>query len=80
MVNGNIIRCPKFLEVNGNLELPSYQIKEGDQVETRSFYTVGQLAEFMDVEVNVEHVILVNNRRATLDSLIYENFTIEWLL
>ena len=32
----------------------------------------------MDVEVNVEHVILVNNRRATLDSLIYENFTIEW--
>ena len=78
VVNGNIIRCPKFLEVNGNLELPSYQIKEGDQVETRSFYTVGQLAEFMDVEVNVEHVILVNNRRATLDSLIYENFTIEW--
>ena len=47
-------------------------------METRSFYTVGQLAEFMDVEVNVEHVILVNNRRATLDSLIYENFTIEW--
>ena len=69
---------PEVLEVNGNLELPSYQIKEGDQVETRSFYTVGQLAEFMDVEVNVEHVILVNNRRATLDSLIYENFTIEW--
>lgn len=78
VVNGNIIRCPKFLEVNGKLEFPSYQIKEGDQVETRSFYTVGQLAEFMDVDVNVEHVILVNNRRATLDSLIYENFTIEW--
>lgn len=78
VVNGNIIRCPKFLEVNGKLEFPSYQIQEGDQVETRSFYTVGQLAEFMDVEVNVEHVILVNNRRATLDSLIYENFTIEW--
>ena len=77
VVNGNIIRCPKFLEVNGSLELPSYQIKEGDQVETRSFYTVGQLAEFMDVEVNVEHVILVNNRRASLDSLIYENFTMD---
>ena len=78
VVNGNVIRCPKFLEVNGKLEFPSYQIQEEDQVETRSFYTVGQLAEFMDVEVNVEHVILVNNRRATLDSLIYENFTIEW--
>ena len=78
VVNGNIIRCPKFLEVNGSLELPSYEIKQGDQIETRSFYTVGQLAEFMDVEVSKEHVILVNNREANLDTLIYENFTIEW--
>ena len=78
VVNGNIIRCPKFLEVNGSLELPSYEIKQGDQVETRSFYTVGQLAEFMDVEVSKEHVILVNNREANFDTLIYENFTIEW--
>lgn len=78
VVNGNIIRCPKFLEVNGSLELPSYEIKQGDQIETRSFYTVGQLAEFMDVEVSKEHVILVNNREANFDTLIYENFTIEW--
>ena len=78
MVNGCIIRCPKFLEVNGSLELPSYRIIQGDKIETRSFYTVGQLAEFMDVEVDMEHVILVNNRRASLDTLIYENFTIEW--
>ena len=47
-------------------------------METRSFYTVGQLAEFMDVEVSKEHVILVNNREANFDTLIYENFTIEW--
>lgn len=80
VVNGSIIRCPKFLEVNGSLELPSYQIQAGDQVETRSFYTVGQLAEFMDVEVDLEHVILVNNRRANFDTLIYENFTIEWTI
>lgn len=78
VVNGSIVRCPKFLEVNGSLRLPSYAIQEGDEVETRSFYTVGQLAEFMDVDVNQEHVILVNNRRATFDTLIYENFTIEW--
>ena len=78
VVNGSIVRCPKFLEVNGSLRLPSYEIQEGDEIETRSFYTVGQLAEFMDVDVDQEHVILVNNRRATFDTLIYENFTIEW--
>ena len=72
------MRCPKYLEVNGSLELPSYEIKDGDQIETRSFYTVGQLAEFMDVEVDMEYEILVNNRVATMDSLIYENFTIDW--
>ncbi len=37
IVNGRIVRCPKCLEVNGSLELPSYEIKEGDAVETRSF-------------------------------------------
>lgn len=78
VVNGRIVRCPKFLEVNGGLELPSYEIKEGDAIDTRSFYTVGQLAEFMDVEVDMEHDILVNNRVANMDTLLYENFSLDW--
>lgn len=78
VVNGRIVRCPKLLEVNGSLELPSYQIKDGDHIDTRSFYTVGQVAEFMDVEVDMDHEILVNNRVATMDSLVYENFNIDW--
>ena len=78
VVNGRLVRCPKFLEVNGSLELPSYEIQSGDQIEARNFYTVGQLAEFMDVEVDTEHEIVVNNRVATTDTLIYENFTIDW--
>lgn len=78
IVNGRLVRCPKFLEVNGSLELPSYEIQSGDQIEARNFYTVGQLAEFMDVEVDMEHEIVVNNRVATMDTLIYENFTIDW--
>ncbi|MDD6194365.1 MAG: cell division FtsA domain-containing protein [Lachnospiraceae bacterium] len=77
-VNGKRIVCPKFVEVNGSLEMGSYQIQEGDAVETRNFYTVGQLAEFMDVEVDQDYDILVNNRPATFDTLIYENFTIDW--
>lgn len=78
VVNGRLIRCPKFLEVNGSLELPSYLIQEGDAVETRNFYTVGQLVQFMDVELDMDREIVVNNRPATLDTLIYENFTIDW--
>lgn len=45
-----------------SLEPGSYEIQEGDVIETRSFYTVGQLAEFMDVEIDPDREILVNNR------------------
>ncbi len=78
VVNGKMVTCPKFVQVNGSLEPGSYQIKEGDVVETRSFYTVGQVAEFMDVEVDMDREILVNNREADFDTLVYENFSIEW--
>ncbi len=78
IVNGQRVKCPKFVEVNGKLSPGSYSIKQGDAVETRSFYTVGQLAAFMDVEVNLDHEILVNNRSSDMETLVYENFTIEW--
>ena len=78
IVNGRFVTCPKFVEVNGSLEPPTYQIQDGDAVETRSYYTVGQLAEFMDVAVSPDHEIIVNNRSADLNTLVYENFTVEW--
>ena len=78
MVNGKMITCPKFVQVNGSLEPGSYEIQEGDMIETRNFYTVGQVAEFMDVEVDTDHDIIVNNREADFDTLVYENFSIEW--
>lgn len=78
MVNGHVVHCPRLLEVNGSLGLPSYQICAGDQIEVRGFYTVEQLAAFMDVEVDWERDILVNNRAAGADTLIYENFTVDW--
>ncbi|MDE6905618.1 MAG: rod shape-determining protein [Lachnospiraceae bacterium] len=77
-VNGKTIHCPKFVEVNGSIEVSSYHVQEGDVIETRNFYTVEQLAEFMDVEINQDHVIRVNNRPAELNTLLYENFTVEW--
>lgn len=78
IINGQKVACPKFVEVNGSLESENYQIKEGDVIETRNYYTVDQIAEFMDVEVLPEYQILVNNREADLDTLVYENFTIDW--
>ena len=57
-----MITCPRYVEVNGILEPPTYEIQEGDDIVTRGFYTVAQLAEFMDVELDPYADILVNNR------------------
>jgi len=78
IINGKTVVCPKFVEVNGQLEPGSYEIKEGDVIEARNYYTVRQVAEFMDVEVDTDHEVLVNNRLADFDTLVYENFTIDW--
>lgn len=77
-VNGKKIVCPKFVEVNGNLVPSAYAIKDGDVVETRAYYTVSQLAEFMDIEINKSKNIIVNNRVVGADEQVYDNFTIEW--
>ena len=77
-INGRTVVCPKFVQVNGSLEPEDYEIKEGDVIETRNFYTVSQIAEFMDVVIDDDQEILVNNREATMDTLVYENFSIEW--
>ena len=63
----------------GSLEPGSYEIQEGDEIETRNFYTVGQIAEFMDIVIDEDQEILVNNREADLNTLVYENFSIEWV-
>lgn len=77
-VNGTDITCAKFVEVNGRLEPGSYQIADNDVIELRNYYTIEQLAGFMDVEIDTEKEILVNNRPADLQTLVYENFEVEW--
>ena len=79
-VNEKKIRAPRFVEVNGKLATADYEISDGDDIETRPFYTIRQLAEFMDVVINENYEILVNNRPADMDSIIYENFTVEWTI
>lgn len=78
VVNGRNVVCPKFVEVNGSLESSSYEIQEGDRIEMRNFYTVEQLRQFMDVELDPDREILVNNVSETMETLVYENFSVNW--
>lgn len=78
VINGRKVVCPRFVQVNGKLEPEDYSIKEGDVIETRSYYTVGQIARFMDIVVDTDQMILVNNEEADMDTLVYENFSVEW--
>lgn len=77
-VNHRMVTCPRFVLVNGMLEPPTYHIKDGDRIDVCNYYTVAQLAEFMDVEVDTDQEILVNNREESMDAQIYENFSIDW--
>ncbi len=77
-VNGKKISCPRFAEVNGVMEPPYYQIQDNDEIDMINYYTVSQIMEFMDVEVDLDSEILVNNKPAEMDTLVYENFSIEW--
>ena len=79
-INGQTIRCPKYFEVNGVIEPGSYEIKEGDIIESRNYYTVSQIAEFMDVVISEDNEILVNRVPSSLDTPVYENFNVEWTI
>lgn len=75
-VNGSRISLPKTALVNGVLENEFYPVKEGDAVVVRNFYTVSEIAAFMDTVPGRE--ILVNDTPAKPDTKIYENFTLNW--
>ena len=79
-VNEKRITLPKFAAVNGTLQSGYYEIQEGDRIEMQSFYTVRQLAEFMDVIVDEGMQLLVNNRAADMESRVYENFSVVWTM
>ena len=77
-VNHKTVTCPRFVLVNGKLEPPNYEVQDGDNINISNYYTVAQLAEFMDVEVDTERDILVNNRAENMDAQVYENFSVDW--
>lgn len=79
-VNDTPIELPKFASVNGALQSGYYSIKENDSIEILNYYTVRQVAEFMDVIINQDMNIYVNNKLADMDSKVYENFSVVWTM
>lgn len=78
-VNGQKVECPKFAEVNGHLASAYYNIQQGDEIQMLKYYTVKQIADFMDVIVEPDSVF-VNNEIAGFEDEVYENFSVKWKL
>ena len=79
-VNETKIELPEFASVNGTLQSGYYSIQENDHIEFLSYYTVGQIAEFMDVVINQDMNIYVNNKLADMNTKVYENFSVIWTM
>ena len=79
-VNEQKVELPKFAMVNGQLQSGYYGIRENDSIEFLNYYTVRQIAEFMDVIVNPDMNIYVNNKLSDMDTRVYENFAIIWTM
>lgn len=80
IVNDRKIDLPKFASVNGELQSGYYDIKENDVIELLNYYTVRQIAEFMDVIIDKSMNLYVNNKLADMDTCVYENFSVIWTM
>lgn len=79
-VNDKKIDLPKFARVNGQLQSGYYDIRNNDVIEMLNYYTVKQIADFMDVMVDNRLRMYVNNKLADMDTYVYENFTVSWTM
>ncbi len=77
-VNGMDIALPKFVSVNGELQSEYYEIAQGDDIQILDYYTVEQIAQFMDIDDTDNKDCIVNNLPANADTKVYENFSVEW--
>ena len=76
-VNDKTVILPKFAQVNGELQSGYYEIKDGDEVIMRDYYTVAQILDFMDISKEDDSEIYVNHEEAYSDMPVYENFNVE---
>ncbi|MBQ9699332.1 MAG: hypothetical protein IJV71_01795, partial [Lachnospiraceae bacterium] len=65
----------RFADVNGELVPSSYEIKDGDTIIIRDFYSVEQILTFMDVDGATKRV-MVNGHEASMDEPVYAGFKV----
>ena len=75
MINGTNVTCSRFADVNGELVPSSYEIKEGDKISIRDYYSVEQILIFMDVDPTGK-LVKVNGHEAALDEPVYAGFKV----
>lgn len=75
VINGKKIKMPKVARVNGEVQNELYEIKSGDVIEIDNFYTVEQLCNMLEIAASEN--ILVNSTPATLQTKVYEDFTLD---
>ncbi len=75
-VNGKKVDLPRTAEVNGSRENEFYQVKDGDDIQVHNYYTVKEIAGFLDVPLGGD--IRVNDIPAKADTRVYENFAVSW--
>ncbi len=76
VVNGTEISLEKSALVNGERQVGSYQIQDGDEIEITNWYTVEQIAELADVVLDDTVRILVNDVAAKADTKVYNEFSV----
>lgn len=78
VVNDKKVSLPKFASVNGELKSGYYEVNENDEILMLNYYTLKQIVEFMDVQLDSGYHFYVNNRKADMDTAVYENFQVIW--
>ncbi len=75
-VNGQMVKLPIMTMVNNTMQYDFYQVQDKDEITQINYYTVAQLLENMDLNQAGVSEIYVNNEIATMETLIYDQFTV----
>ena len=74
-VDGQELTLAKPIKVNGREETSDYLIQEGDEVSLYSYYTYGQMYDYL--KLNSKQKLTVNGREANEESAIYAGDKLE---
>lgn len=79
-VNGSKLELPKIPVVNGEEQPFYYQIKAGDDIEVRNFYTIDSLSRALDVYISAGEPIYINDEEAEFESEVHDGDQVAWTL